>query len=254
MAKAVGNGLVCSYTDTSSNNSSIYFMNSSLQIAGFSFPSSYSHSSSMQEGALAYNICEIGDNYQIIAVGRNRSHYACLYTIPKIDVVYRRNGKEIAAGAILYSLGTQLNHDSIYGEIIGDYLYLSINTSIYRTIASSLAANSSFEIIGENLSKYVNLTNSVALTCMGKQVIMGSDRLLFLQDEKITNEVQFFIPSSLYTALSQYWLFNGFVKAESDLYIKGITVSPYGEIWYTDVNQKVPNVQSENWKYYIKVK
>lgn len=63
MAKAVGNGLVCSYTDTSSNNSSIYFMNSSLQIAGFYFPSSYSQSSSMQEGALAYNICEIGDNY-----------------------------------------------------------------------------------------------------------------------------------------------------------------------------------------------
>lgn len=254
MAKVVGNGLVCSYSDSGSNNGKILFMNSSLQIAGFWFPSSYSQSSSMQEGALAYNICEIGDNYQIIAVGRNRSHYVCLYTIPKIDVVYRRDGKEIAAGTILYSLGVQLNHDSIYGEIIGDYLYLSINTSIYRTIASSLAANSSFEVIGENLSQYVNLTNSISLTCMGEQVIMGSDRLLFLQNGKITKEFQFFIPSTLYTNSSHYWLFNGFVKAESDLYIKGITASPYGEILYTDVNQKVPNVQSENWKYYIKVK
>ena len=178
--------MVVSYGDLNGDYSHLTFLNSSLERSNFVFPSSWDSSSSMFVGADAGNIFEKGDNYHIIARAKNHGDSIYLYTIPKASVV--------VGADVTIDEGENMPHFSVASNaffqrsVIGEYLYVSANTSVYRTLINDFSKDSVFEEIGTNLSENINLTVCDLLTYMGKTILLNDRVLLEMQNGKIIKE------------------------------------------------------------------
>lgn len=185
-AKVIGEKMVVSYGDLNGDYSHLTFLNSSLERSNFVFPSSWDSSSSMFVGADAGNIFEKGDNYHIIARAKNHGDSIYLYTIPKASVV--------VGADVTIDEGENMPHFSVASNaffqrsVIGEYLYVSANTSVYRTLINDFSKDSVFEEIGTNLSENINLTVCDLLTYMGKTILLNDRVLLEMQNGKIIKE------------------------------------------------------------------
>lgn len=242
--------MVVSYQDAAGSYSHLIFFNSSLEQSKFVFPTSWDSTAGQMVGARAGNIFEKKSNYHIIAYAANHSGLIYLYTIPKTSVIAGADKTVDEGENMPYFSGKGLGF--FQRSVIGEYLYVSANTSVYRTLIKDFSKNSVFEEIGTNLSENINLTVCDLLTYMGKQILLSDTVLLEMQNGKITKEFQFVYPETS-SEYKKYLIFNGFIKSPLDSFIKGFSIRPGGLIWYNTVYWKIPYESYENWKCYIKI-